>query len=418
VIEVRKGEKSSHYRGLKRNEERLKMKKIIASAVGIIMVGGVAVTTASAVENEFGGYWRTRAVSQTDFNGLDSKFTSFDNRTRLYYTAKFNDDFKFINKFEHNTAWGDDNGGDIGADGTGIFKIKQSYADFTVGALRTKVGIQGNAISRGFVFADDFSGIVLEPTFGNVLVSAMWARVNGEYVNAANPYDEDILHIEARVNVGDGKLTPFLTYHGGNGDVVGELEAFYLGLDGDIKFGETKTWGSLIYQGGTNAGGDDNKGWLAAVGANWTLLHGQFFYATGDDSPLDGDNEEFAGVPGRSYYWAEIMGYGKFDENGLPGTPNDGISNIFAVNIGVKAKASDAWTLSADLWYAQLAESNALGNDELGTEIDLVATYKIMDNLNLDLVAAYLFAGDAVAPLGEINQEDPVEIGARLSLSF
>ncbi len=78
----------------------------------------------------------------------------------------------------------------------------------------------------------------------------------------------------------------------------------------------------------------------------------------------------------------------------------------------------DKWTLSADLWYASLAEENALGNDELGTELDLKATYAVMDNLNLDLVAAYLFAGDATAPDGLTNLEDPVEIGARLSLSF
>ena len=100
------------------------MKKIIASAVGILMIGGVAATNASAVENIFGGYWRTRIFSETDFNGVDSSYNRVDNRTRLYYTAKFTDDFKFVNKLEWNTNWGDDNGGDIGADGTSILRIK------------------------------------------------------------------------------------------------------------------------------------------------------------------------------------------------------------------------------------------------------------------------------------------------------
>ncbi len=416
MAEVRKGEESSHYRGLKRNEERLKMKKIIASAVGIIMVGGVAVTTASAFESKFGGYWRTRLISQSDFNGVDQSFFRVDNRTRLYYTAVFSEDFKFVNKFEHNTNWGDDVGGDIGADGTGIFRIKNSYADFNLGTVNTKLGIFGSVISRGFIFDDDHSGIKMTMNFGNVSVPLQWIRVNGEYTSAA-AVDEDILYGAAAIKMGDtGKITPFITYHGANG--VSELEAFYLGVDADMKFGDAKTWGSFIYQGGTAENGDDNAGWLGAVGGSVNVVHGQFFYATGDNSPLDGDNDEFAGVPGRSYYWSEIMGYGTFDNAASAGSPNNGISNVFAINVGVKVKPVDKWTLSADLWYAQLAEENALGNDELGTEVDLKATYKVMDNLNLDLIAAYLFAGDATAEAGMTNLEDPVEIGARLSLSF
>ena len=392
------------------------MKKIIVSAIGIIMVGGVAATTSSAVENVFGGYWRTRIFSQSDFDGASSSFNRGDNRTRLYYTAVFNDDFKFVNKFEFNTNWGDDNGGDIGADGTSIFRIKNSYTDFTLGNVKTKMGIFGSTLSRGFIFDDDSSGVEVLMNFGNVSVPLEWIRVNGEYTSAAE-VDEDILYGAARIKMGGaGLLTPFITYHGSNG--VSELEAFYLGVDADMKFGGAKTWGTLIYQGGTAENGDDNKGWLAAIGGSVDVVHGRLFYATGDDNPLDGDNDEFAGVPGRSYYWSEIMGYGVFDNTVSAGSPADRISNIFAVNVGVTVKPVDKWTLSADLWYAQFAEENTLGNDELGTEVDLKATYKVMDNLNLDLVAAYLFAGDATAEADMVNEEDPVEVGARLSLSF
>jgi hypothetical protein len=99
------------------------MKKIIASALGLMIAGGVAATTASAVESQFGGYWRTRAFYQDNFT-QDSDYWRIDNRTRLYYTAKFNDDFKFVNKFEFNSNWGDAEGGDVGADGL-TFKVKK-----------------------------------------------------------------------------------------------------------------------------------------------------------------------------------------------------------------------------------------------------------------------------------------------------
>ncbi len=89
-----------------------------------------------------------------------------------------------------------------------------------------------------------------------------------------------------------------------------------------------------------------------------------------------------------------------------------------AFNIGADFKATDDLSFKLDVWYAELAE--ALDDDldeELGTEIDLVATYKLMDGLKLDLVGAYLFAGDSTT-LDSPDDENPFELGAQLSLSF
>ena len=44
-------------------------------------------------------------------------------------------------------------------------------------------------------------------------------------------------------------------------------------------------------------------------------------------------------------------------------------------------------------------------------------TYSVMKNLNLDLIAAYLFAGDATTG-GADNRKDPYELGAMMSFSF
>jgi len=395
------------------------MKKIIASAVGLMMLGGVAVTTANAFESKFGGYWRTRAFSQTDFNGVDSSYFRVDNRTRLYYTAIFNENFKFVNKFEFNSNWGDDNGGDIGADGMGNFRIKNSYADFTLGNVNTKLGIHAAVIARGFIFDDDMSGVTVKGTFGTVAPTFIWARANGEYTSAAG-IDEDIFAVLVPLKIGDmTTLNPYFVYHNADGNT----ENYYVGIDADMNFDVASAWGTFIYQGGTltDSDGDveldsDTAGFLFAVGAKASIVHGQFFYASGNSEKGDGfigeDNDEFAGVPGRSYYWSEIMGLGTFDNQASNGSPANGISNIWAANIGVKAPVGERWTLGADLWYASLAESDILGNDELGTEVDVKATYKVFDNMSLDLIGAYLFAGDAT------GDEDPVEIGARLSLKF
>jgi predicted porin len=110
------------------------------------------------------------------------------------------------------------------------------------------------------------------------------------------------------------------------------------------------------------------------------------------------------------------MGFGIFDNQASSNSCADQIGNIMAANIGVGFKVSDKLKLTADLWYATLAEDNAKGDDDLGTEIDLVLTYSLMKNLNLDVVAAYLFAGDATYK--GANDKDAYEIGTQLSFRF
>ncbi len=386
------------------------MKKIIASAVGLMMVGGVAVTTASAVENQFGGYWRVRSFVQDNFDGQDSASVwRTDNRTRLYYTAKFNDDFKFVNKFEINTRWGDNVGGDIGADGTSIWRIKNSYADFTLGAVRTKLGIQGAAIARGLIFDDDFSGVNISANLGTVTPTFLYIAVDDENVTD-NTADENISAVVVPVKIGDAvTLTPYFVYNYRSND---GKENYYIGGDVDLKMDAVSAWGTFVYNGGT-VGDVDNAGYLLAGGATASIAHGQIVYATGDDAGTD--NDGFVVAPGGCYYWSEIMGLGTFDTGASAGSPGCGITNLIAFNGGVTIKPMDKLTLKGDLWYAMHDKDvliDGVFQDELGLELDGKVTYALMDNLNLDLVLAYLFSGDATGP------EDVLETGARLSLKF
>lgn len=405
------------------------MKKIIASAVGLMMVGGVATTASAAIENQFGGYWRTRFTIEDNmgFNDATSSREYVDTRTRLFYTAKFSDDFKFINRFEFNTGWGDMNGGDIGADGTGNWRVKHSYADFNLGAnLNTKVGIQGGTIARGFIFADDFSGVTLTGKFGNVSVPFIWINALNEDTQTFNgapvgDKDMNILALMAAVKVNDAMtFTPYFVYHDiANAELAGaaieDTANWYLGVDGDMKFGSVGTWFTAIYNGGDVAG-VDNAGYLGAVGVDAGLVHGQFFYSSGDDNRqglADDENDAFVPAPGASYYWSEIMGYGIFDNRVSLGSPADKISNIWAGNVGVTVKPMDKLKVDFDVWYAARVEDNAFGDTELGWEFDGKLTYNIFDNLTAEAVLAYLIAGDATP-----GDDDVIEGGVQLSLKF
>ncbi len=385
------------------------MKKIIAAATGLMMVGGVMATTVPAVENEFGGYWRTRMFTQIDMDGQDSGTVSqTDTRTRLYYTAIFNENFKFVNKFEFDARWGGPKAGygDIGADGKD-FEIKNSYADFKLGNAQFKVGVQGATLARGFLFADDFAGVVAIFNAGDTALPFAWIKVQDDLDYS---FERDYYAAFPIIKVSDSlTLNPYFVYDKGEGI---DHNNYYAGMDIDMKMDAFSFWGTGIYQFGEVLGGQDISAFLVAAGASAGPVHGQVFYATGDDDPTDGDRDDFVNPQGRSYYWSEIMGYGIFDNTVSNGSPADGITNIWAANVGFKVKPADKLTVGADLWYAALAEDNAAGDSELGFEVDVVVTYALMDNLKLDLVGAYLFAGDAT------GDEDPIEVGARLSLSF
>jgi hypothetical protein len=125
------------------------------------------------------------------------------------------------------------------------------------------------------------------------------------------------------------------------------------------------------------------------------------------------------------------MGLGMFDERNTGYSNNhsnnscgDAISNIMAANIGASFSPMEKLNVGLDLWYAKLAEdidadpitAGMQGESELGTEVDLKITYELVEGLNLDVVGAYLFAGDATYK--GANDADPYEIGTQLSLSF
>jgi hypothetical protein len=396
----------------------------------VALLGIALVVPAYALENQFGGYWRTRMYSQTDFDGVDNDVNredlqQVDSRTRIYYTAVLNDNLKFVNKFEFNYVWGDTGLGDIGADGDNLV-IKNSYVDFNYMDFNVKVGAQPAVIQRAFLFDDDFSGITVSS-----------GGFTGVYMKVAElgdgPADDaQYYHAKYAIGAGDITITPSFVYADmPTFDIFGETleidQLWWLGVDIDGAAGGLGYWATLIYNGGSGSLDDEDfdvAAWLVALGGNVALtdaadLHFRGFYATGQD--LEDDDEEdvtaFLGTGGEAYYWAEIMGWGILDNRASNGSPAGTISNVMAAGAGVSFKVSDDLKLGADLWYAQLVEDDENGNTDLGTEVDLSATYTIVEGMNLDLVAAYLFAGDATTNDSD-DDADPIELVARWSISF
>ena len=408
------------------------MKKLLIITLAALLVGAYTVP-AMAVDHEFGGYWRTRMYNMTKFTGDDSgdkDAQQVDTRTRLYYTAVLSDEVKLVNKFEMDAVFGDDERGDIGADGKN-FEVKNSYADVNLGDFNVKLGTQGTAIARSFIFDADFTGANVGYVGDDIVVPFIWIKVyEGGAGDEANDFDVDYYAVDPVFFMGDLKINPHLLYAksadasawSATDDVIyAELAVYYLGVSVDYAADMFSAWFTGIYEAGTAdlATGDslDVAATLAAAGGSFNMdalsIHAQAFYASGDDDTTDGDINSFWAPAGASYYWAEIMGYGAIDEAVSAGSPADAITDIMAINVGVDIPM-DKLTLTVDIWNANLVEDDENGDTALGTEIDLAASYQLLDDLKLQVVAAYLAAGDATGG----GDENPMELGAIMSLSF
>ncbi|MBU1181488.1 MAG: hypothetical protein KKF00_04865 [Proteobacteria bacterium] len=459
------------------------MKKFTVLALAVLLVVAFAMP-ASALENIFGGYWRTRFFQQRNFEGDNGVLgetkdrVMVDTRTRLYYTAKINDNLKFVNKFEMDTVWGNtaaapnvdgdpvvgavsnNNWGDVGTDGVAI-EIKNSYADFNVGPVNFKVGAQGFTLARGFISNEDGIGMkAIYKVNDGLYLPFVWQKLKeGGVGRDANEQDAEAYVFAPIIFLSkDIKIKPYyLFFHaedGGLVDTLGPLidsvNASMLGVDFDAEMGAFSLWATGIMQFGdvslTTAGatvavpesaytvadrkkafvrGDtlDLATYLLAVGGKFDLgkadIHGQAFYATGDDEHgwTDGEINGFFTTGSTYYYWAEILGRGIFDQQDCVGSTGFKVTNIVAANLGAGFKPMDKLKVTADLWWARLKEDNEFNEKNLGIEADLKVTYQLVEGLTLDVVGAYLFAGDAVSADGK-NENDPYEFGTRLSLSF
>jgi hypothetical protein len=428
------------------------MKKLSILALAALLVVAFTIP-AAALENEFGGYWRTRMYSQGHFDGEDGDDGSWrrvDTRTRLYYTAKINDNLKFVNKFEFDGTWGSTAGSrsaagtgnraytEVGADGANI-EIKNSYADFNLGPVNFTVGVQPYMLFRTAYIDDDASGVIARwKVLDNFVLAGSWLKAfdggagqnNADidsYTIGAGIWFSENISLKPAINwlYSSGTVGDFAGL-AGSAATSGELNRYTYGFDFDADFDAFSVWATAYGQAGDLENGAydgsdlDFKGYLAIVGGNVMLgpvdLHGQIIYASGDDDPLD-DELESVSASSAFYYWAEIIGLGIFDNDTPTGVPAGNIANITAGGIGVTLKPMDKLSLTTDVWYAELTEDDIFGENEIGTELDVKVTYQLVEGLNLDLVGAYLWAGDAVSTDGS-NDEDPYEIGARLSLSF
>jgi len=189
----------------------------------------------------------------------------------------------------------------------------------------------------------------------------------------------------------------------------------------------------------------DYEGWMIDAGFNyfcgpWTFNLGGF-YTSGAKIEQEADGtlsrseniKEFTYPQDTSKYFSEIMGGGILDNT----APNGGYwsgynspSNIWTVTVGGAWQAMPTTKIALSYWYFGTSEkvpsrwngTNWDFSSDLGHEINLNITQNIVDKLNLDLVGAYMFTGDAFrakdSRVDYTGDDNVYELGARLQWTW
>jgi predicted outer membrane repeat protein len=427
------------------------MKKSMKFLVAALALAALS-TPAFALEHEVSGRFASFfAVTNYSATGVlaDSAPTAnwFDQRLRLGYNAKANENVKLVTKFEldysfwgnssYNTARGQ--GGAIGADTVNL-ETKNIYLDWTMPScnMNAKIGMQGygDAFSN-IIFGSDMAGILLSHSYTNANASVGFFRWEdaagagqggGTLIDPSTGYafgeipgrnTQDLFVLDGQYNVSDtlkvGAAYYFIKDELG---AAGEANVHTLGVTAATALGAVNVNAFLLGQFGDYNATDDAKGYAAKIAANAAVgtgtLRGDLLYVSGDGNQL------YVTRDGVGYYDNEMMILSRDKnqttiDNALVYDLNNGGEGVIMAAIGYDQPFSPTLSGSANIGYASVANNQGKkGIDTIGTELNVEVVKKATDNINLSARAAYVVLGDREAG----NPDNPYAVMTMVDYKF
>lgn len=421
-------------------------KKILAVAA----VGALTVATAVpalALENEFHGLMAVRGFNSNYLSGTagrinieaDSKTTKnwIEQRARLFYTAKANDDLKLVTGFELDSVWGNSSyttgrnlGGALGSDTTNI-ETKWVYLDFNEPFAGTnfKVGIQGlNDGYKGLIagVGADAAGIQVSKAVGSATGTFGWFRLDDHDSATADAgkHTRDLLMVDGKVNV-TKDLNVGGSYYFLNSDNtanqtqqtagitptgnVYDYAVHILGARAAANLGFATIDGLALYEFGS-VGTTHVNAFAGNVAAKVKAGPGSVkvagLYVSGNDKTSFGGN---------SFVSINNTGSNAFAENGqgamgnlwlLIRNPKESTNEqsiiaessnrnqgIIGGSVGYDLVVGKVFA-NANVGIAATAKKQTTRSTILGTEINGEVGYKLFDNMSALVRAAYVVLGD------------------------
>lgn len=307
-------------------------KKMMTLAVAGTM-GALSASTAMALENEFhGGYTMQYFLSNYEAAGAPGMILSgpnstlnagaaglpagnttsnlktnnyFEQRARIYYTAKADETAKLVTAFEIDSVWGDraagsfkqptpaagadlytgafrNSGGALEADAVSL-ETKWVYLDLKIPSTPTKVkiGIQPFKDNIKGLFADfDAAGINTETDFGKAKLNIAYFRAYDQSFFTTSPsairgqsdLDIGVVGVQYKINDTSNVGLSYYLYNDPRGINItaanSDMMIHTFGLNGDVKLGNVSLSGVLGYQGGIFKSGSTSTAYLNALAYN------------------------------------------------------------------------------------------------------------------------------------------------------
>jgi len=458
------------------------MKKNVLAVTAACALTAATAVPALALENEFHGMFRVFGIANNFGSGGGGQITPADNsptrsyveqRARLMYIAKANDDLKLVTHFEIDSRWGDSSygtarnaGGALGADQTNI-ETKNVYLDFNIPStvINAKVGIQPWTDSYGGIVVNaDMAGALVSAKYAGFTNSLGWFRFNEDLVpkTTTTPFfdingdgdfsdpgestsitantsppgkaSRDFLVVDSKYNLTkdakigasyylltDDRSTSDNTYThmiGLNGEF--KLDPVTLGLFGMYQFGDTPGVANSdlsAYAAGATAKGKLGIGTLKVAA----------LYTSGDRTTgANKDSQAFQSISSaaseNSFYAADmqILLRNKWNINSdrsIVNTFNNNNEGFIGGFVGYDANFTPKAFGSFNAGFAAAANTSHDSN-YLGTELNAELGYKLFDNMTASIQGAYFILGDYYDQGATKNADDPYQARVMLNYAF
>ena len=450
----------------------------------LMITASAALTVATAVpalalENEFHGMFRLKGVVN-NFNktpvinspdgepygfynpiGIDKKAptaTYFEQRARLMYLAKANDNLKLVTNFEIDSRWGDtsyangrNKGGAIGADTVNI-ETKSVYLDFNcpISGANVKVGMQPyDDAFKGVLFGADMAGLLASRSFGSLDASAGFFRFDDkgtvpgkkarDMVAATAKYavTKDIKVGGAYYFIDDDRsetdtfVRDYILQEQGDTNTIHNI-----GVNAEANLGPVTVDGFFLYQFG-NLRAPANRhvsAFAGNVGARGKIGPGtaraEFLYVSGDKGGDDNTNAFQSVQDEHGFYNGNMQllfrdAYAMTIDDAIVYTSNNRDQGVMAGFLGYDLPITSKLSSSFNAGFASVAKENAKTLDQsngkyLGTEVNASVDYKLFDNMTASVRGAYVILGDyfdGVAAGGK-DPDDPYMGSVILNYAF
>lgn len=386
------------------------MKRIILSVFAAAVTAAWAIP-ASAGDVTFSGQYRVRGeyVNNNDFNDdglVDDASDMWVQRVRLTANAKATDDVSAKITLQDTRTWG---GSSVLSDnGSNTIDFHEAYLNVsnifgTPVSLRTgrqELAYGDERLVGAFGWSNNgraFDAFKLMYASDAVNVDAFTATItesaapanddtyfHGVYATLKQVVPNNTLDVYF-LNLTSGVSTSANLY-----TVGARLKGAAAGVDYTVE---------LPYQFGDSAAGGDISAYAFAAKVGYTLptpmnirVGAEFDYGSGDDNLADTDTETFTDLFPTNHAHFGI------------GDVVNSWSNLMAWSINASADLNEKLRLYVAYWDYTRNEAAAGADDDLGSEIDVVATYKYNNNVSLEAGAARFMPGDGTVGAG--NPDD------------